>query len=274
MRNKENIVWLNSWGELKESLTSTYDLSLTEACKLLKASRSWVNKYIRPLVPAVYISNGRGEKGVDYAFLMSLELGGEFKDLIWLDREAFYQLIERSVVCTAQTKVLPIVKLIPPDLVDEYKKECASITEAIKEVVEDGKDPSGLIEARNKLVVSCVKGNEEKALLNSRVFPDRRGGVEAVPVLTPSATNLVHYWTTVSERKGYGGIDEVIYRDLFKKGAHRAELRITTPTGETSKKIYYYDDPYYPSYYELEYGSVLIPYVKYRHWLDNKRAKV
>ena len=58
MKGKTNVVQIENWSDLMIALESKYTLPLSEVCESLKASRSWVNKFIRPHIPAVYISSG------------------------------------------------------------------------------------------------------------------------------------------------------------------------------------------------------------------------
>lgn len=57
--------------ELVEAAETKYTLPFKEACKYLKCSRSWVQKYIRPNVPSIYLSNGKGTSSVNYARMVT-----------------------------------------------------------------------------------------------------------------------------------------------------------------------------------------------------------
>ena len=48
------------FSELINAAKYQYTLSFKDACKALKCSRSWAQKYIRPHVPTIYLTNGKG----------------------------------------------------------------------------------------------------------------------------------------------------------------------------------------------------------------------
>ena len=50
----------NKFADLLEAASTQYTLSFRDACKALKCSRSWAQKYIRPNVANIYLPNGKG----------------------------------------------------------------------------------------------------------------------------------------------------------------------------------------------------------------------
>ena len=48
-----------TWVETLEALKHEYTLSIRDVCRLLKASRPWVNRYIKPHVNTIYLNSGK-----------------------------------------------------------------------------------------------------------------------------------------------------------------------------------------------------------------------
>ena len=247
MKGKTNIVQLETWNELITALRNRYTLPFSETCEILKASRSWVNKYIRPHVPAVYISSGivnGHQRGASWTRLASKQLGKEITDQIWLDREEFEKFIRESIVsCTAQTKYVPYALLIPPVKRDQFRTEYCRITDELNDAMMNMQhsEVSKLQEALVKLINTSITGDVEQDMLKSRLDPSRRGGVDAWPVAVP--VTPLSEWKAVHDLRGYSGVDEIIYRRLFTEGAIRIEIQVPALTGELSKKVYYISDP-------------------------------
>ena len=68
-KTKDSDVKFKSWGDLILALETDYTVSFKQVCRILKTSRSWVTKYIRPFVRTAYISSGiraDGSKGVNW----------------------------------------------------------------------------------------------------------------------------------------------------------------------------------------------------------------
>ena len=55
---RECVVSPESWKETLSLLSTTYTLSVRETCNIMQSSRQWVSRYIRPFIPALYLSTG------------------------------------------------------------------------------------------------------------------------------------------------------------------------------------------------------------------------
>lgn len=253
-RNKDNLLWLDSWDDALEALETTHTISLSQVCMLLQASRPWVNKYIRPHISAVYISTWPGKDGWPVTWKASRALGKEIKDSIWFNETQLYDYLDSCVVsCTAKTKLMPYAELVPKRRRNSFRREMEDVIQEIKkaydsrEPADDGWDHCEYL--RNKYIT----GERERALIERSTMPsclgDDRTRVPAVPVPQIPVREASKEWHTIADARGYGGVDELVYRDLYIHGAHRMELHFDSPQG-TGKKIYYYPDP--EPYQEVE----------------------
>ena len=61
---KENIDRFDDWEDMLHNLQDVYTISFKDACRIFKASRTWVNRYIRPNVRCLYLSNMSTVNGI------------------------------------------------------------------------------------------------------------------------------------------------------------------------------------------------------------------
>lgn len=255
----------DSWEELLEKLRTDYKLSIRDICEILKASRSWVNKYIRPHCDSVYInSNIRGEKrtGISWQRIASIQLGLEepLTESIYLNYNDFFNLMYDSIYSiTKQTKLVPAILLV--DNKAEYKKEYAKINDEIIElnIQLDAK----LKEDKHKAIdIACQIADLETK--RDRLHLEFMSAAKRLIVVTGQASiverskaeamDFSEYYKKHScdisefmaphDVKSYGDTDEQVYRTFFKRGCVRFELHFTDKlTGEIGKKVFYVPDP-------------------------------
>ena len=80
----------NKWGECIKALDKEYTLTLKDMCKILKCSRSWATKYLKPHLHYIYIGNGAG-KGANYLYMAKMALGREnMNETTWYSKCEFY----------------------------------------------------------------------------------------------------------------------------------------------------------------------------------------
>ena len=246
-RNKENLLWLDSWDDAMEALATTHTISLSQVCELMKASRPWVNKYIRPNVSAIYISTWPGKDGWPVTWRASRALGKEIKDSIWMDKEKLFEYLESCVVsCTAQTKLLPYEKMVPESQRGKFLQEMQVVIDGLYKAFDEHTPTDDLWARRDHIIETYITGSMEKELIDAANRPSGLGTgrtrIPASPVPRPPVRNVCNRWYTIADARGYGGVDEMIYRDLFLQGAHRMELQFNSPEG-VGRKIYYFPDP-------------------------------
>lgn len=248
-RNKDGLLWLDSWDEAVEALATTHTISLSQVCKMMQASRPWVNRYIRPHVSAIYISGMPDRDGWPVTWSASRALSKEIKDSIWMDEKKLYEYLESCVVsCTAQTKLVPYAELVPEARRKAFCKKMDDVIDQIKAAYND-KDPAAVDAGWDRVEYlrrTYITGRLERALIDKDTMPSWLGtgrtSVPASPVPRIPVREACKHWHTIADMKGYGGVDEIVYRDLYIHGAHRMELSFDSPQG-AGKKIYYYPDP-------------------------------
>lgn len=135
-----------SWKEIIEALKYTHTLSVRDICKQMKASRSWVNKYILPHIDSIYLnSNIRNDsktKGkLNWVLMASIQLNKEeyMKDSVWCSESDFTKLIKSNIISiTKQTKYIPIELLVVDPL--QYSSIYNEYSEKINEVKDNLED--------------------------------------------------------------------------------------------------------------------------------------
>lgn len=214
------------WDACLEALKFEYTLPFRRACRILMCSRDWVSKYIKPNCHYIYLKSRFGG-GVDYYGIAQKKLDLEEKDSVWFNEDEFRNLIVSSITsCTRQAITIPIEFLIKPDHVEWFRNEYAE-AQSSKEFKLDKMEEA--IERHASAVGLKIWGNVAS--------PHERGKSPAVPVPMP-AFGLEHMMA-VHDLKDYGDTDEMIYRDLFRRGAIRLEISVPDKDGCISKKIYY-----------------------------------
>ena len=260
MRGERDIdVKFDDWQKLIHELENTYTISLTEVCEIMKASRSWVNKYIRPYVRSVYIRNNRrgdAKIGIDWLRIAAEQLGREeMKDSIWFHRADFEGYINNRIISvTSQTKSIPLILCIEPRKRAEFHARRSQKRKELKEARGASKIEKYL-ELNN--LVNEFASKDGAALMRAEANQTRRSDYPPIPVDLPE--EHMKSWKAPHELKGYGGVDETIYRELFRSGSIRIELAFADIDGVVGKKVYYIPDP---DPVETEYeeeGYITIP---------------
>lgn len=245
-RQDENFETFN---QLVMAAAETYTLSLKSACKALKCSRSWANNYIRPYVPAIYVSNGRltDPKGnvikkTNYAYILSImvneiRVDGETdpsNESIYLDKQKFNEYVKSRIVkCQKRSKKVPKTYFIAEEKLKEY------YLELFKNLFSNKVDEQDL----TKIFLSYVDDDIRSTIEKNIVLPTKRTKAEWVDVKLPEAD--IKDWKAVHDLMDYGDVEETIYRELFRNGSIRIELMFPDKEGtlKSKGKVYYIDDP-------------------------------
>lgn len=245
MEKKEVEIKFTSWDSLIMALKDTYTTSFKDVCKMLKASRAWINRYVRPNVKSVYISNNRrgdANKGVDWVRLASIELGKEMTESIWFDTGDLIAFITESIVSvTKQTKSVPLDYLMTSEQAKAYIKELDFLNNEIQRV-KSLRERSLLIKQRDTCHLKYLpEDNATKELLQQKMSVTKR--TKAVAVSVPLPDRAYEDWVAPHDLKDYGDVDETIYRQFFKSGYLRVEMNMCDQDGCIGKKVYYLADP-------------------------------
>lgn len=236
------------WSEFIEALDKTYTTSFKDACKILRASRGWVNQYVKPFVRSVYISNNR--RGdirtgkINWVALAAIQLKRpNMTESIWFHTDDFQAYLTDHVIsCTKQTKRIPMTYLMPIDQVEEFVRQRVEITEKLRHA----KFPFEIskLSAQYAMLPELFYRDDPvtQRLLEHEVKVTERTKVPAISVPLPN--NYIEYWDALHDMKDYGDADETLYRHLFRNGYIRIELQLPDLKGKVGKKIFYVPDPF------------------------------
>lgn len=249
-KTKDSDVKFKSWGDLILALETDYTVSFKQVCRILKTSRSWVTKYIRPFVRTAYISSGiraDGSKGVNWLLIASKHLDRQITESVWFHKEDLENFIGNSIVSvTKQTKRIPLTFFVPDSECESYVSNRQRIKEEIKST-KDTKEIEQLYKELEKTEKAQIEGFLIHDLDKYHLFKSRRAKqtdrTKTPAVNVPLPDNYVDNWKAVHDLKDYGDADETIYRSLFSSGSIRIELQFKDEKGNLGKKIFYVDDP-------------------------------
>lgn len=249
-RVQENDVQFNSWEELLNGLSTEYTTSFRDVCKLLKASRVWVNKYIRPFVKSTYIrSNKRGDNtsGVNWIRLASIQLGREdMKESIWFHTKDLEAYLKKNIVSiTKQTKKVPYTYFMDEEHRKAYFEELNELNELIKGLTASPVAMGAAINTRETCHYKFLKkdAGTKNLLEHARKITERTKAPKVTIAIEELPQDFLHRMDAIHDLKDYGDADETIYRNLFKKGAIRIEMNFVDHDGVIGKKVYYVSDP-------------------------------
>ena len=260
-----------TWLEAIYDLQRDYTLSIRDVCRILKASRSWVNRYIRPHVDAIYLNSGkRGDFSVGPNWVRMAAKALDREDMTestWLHKGQLYGLLERAVVSvTKQTKGVPLVYLMDPAVREQYIKERDVLIRRAELAKSD--EEFAKIEAAFAALPAKFIDKEGQDLAEARCSITKRGDVERIEVAYPGEFNP-EIWVAAHDIKDYGDTDEDVYRRLFRGGYIRIELAIPDADGVIGQKIFYIPDPE-PIQDEWDDRVLIVPETA---WLKYRTAK-
>ena len=248
----------NSWNLCLDALEQTYTLSITEACEILKCSRTWINRYIRPHIHYIYLS-------VTYAKAAAFILNRPIKDSVWLNRQEFESWIRSHITsCTRQVVPIPVEQLINHDDVNSFRVQYLDTKKCLKERFRYSIYQADLKKELTNLIQKYLSPIG-KAIFSRQGNPMCRTMTPAINVPVPEfeLTELM----APHDLKGYGGVDEIIYRDLFAKGCYRIVIGLPDADNSISEKIYYIKPQGDTGKGVYEKDSVQIVYVRYEDYV-------
>lgn len=253
------------------ALQTTHTLSTRMICELLKTYRPWVTKYILPKLDKIYLNNGkkgtsRKSFGINWVYMAAQALENEeITESAWYKTSDFESLLKNSLTtCTRQTikvsatifmnehereSFLALYNIIQEDLQENKKKR---YKERSMELLKEKADLETQIES---LFDKYIGKNIMKELKN--VVSIDEYGISKRTLTPPLKYKMewdYHNFMAIHDLKGYGGIDEIIYRDLFDNGAVKLVFNFVAPNGDIGEKVFYtYDEQ--DKKYRLNDGS-------------------
>lgn len=242
------------WQSCLSELESDYTLSIRQICKILMSNRSWVNRFIKPNVHHIYLSNGKGAKrGVNYVDLAAQYLEREMTESVWFNADEFINLIKNNISCSRQTARVPIEILISSEHLQNFLKEHITLN-YINKSCKTISERMQAYKQRNEVLKKYCSPIGRKVLED---LPDKskRRLTPAVTCALPELdllksldreyrSSIFNYneLIAVHDIKDYGDTDEEIYRLLFENGLYRVELNLPDINGVMSQKVFYIND--------------------------------
>lgn len=241
----------NSWEELIIALRCDYTTSFCEVCNILQASRSWVNRYVRPNVSAVYISNNKykrkdGSHGQNWVQLASIELKKPMTESIWFHTEDFFQFLNACTYSvTKQTKSVPVGLFMTAENYKSYLQKLEKLNEQIvQETSLFGKNV--LLKEKEECHLEYLPNDKQiQELIKKGLSVTNRTQAKPTSVNLKYTDIPCENWKAPHDLKGYGDADELIYRMFFREGYIKIDLQLHDVNGEMGRKVFYAPDPNY-----------------------------
>lgn len=247
---RETDIWFESWHELIDALRTDYTLSLHDICRTMRASRRWVNQYIRPFIRNTYIRNNqRGDhrEGLNWLSLVAKQIGRDpslMTDLIWFHRADFEAYITQNIVSvTQQTKGIPVTYFMSANAASDYVSERTKMIESFRNGTYTGAQDFWITYEllHWKYIDKRLQTPALKLLFASAIPLTKRTQTPRIAVDLPE--NYLSNWKAISDIKDYGDTDEIVFRSLYKYGNIRIEVCLPDEAGQLSNKVFYMDDP-------------------------------
>lgn len=226
------------WNACIKALQTEYTLTLKDMCKILKCSRSWAVKYLKPHLHYIYLSNGAGQSA-NYLRAANMVLDRSMSESTWYSQNEFLFFVKEHISdIKRQTINIPIEILIEKTKMKKFKRNFIPYKEVVQRFRENGNidEYKELLEKRDSIVEECAtkKGLQ---LWNDMPSKYKRTDTPAIPCTLENIdiTKLL----SVHDLKDYGDSDEEIYRDIFIHGYYKVILEIPDVDGVASKKVYY-----------------------------------
>ena len=248
-----------SFAEVARALQTTHTLSTTRICEMLKTYRPWVTKYILPKLDKIYLSSGhrgnsRKSSDINWVYAMSRALDDDtIKESAWYKRSDFEALLKKSLdSCTRQTIKVSSSLFVEPSMRGEFCAAYKALKDCLDEIKAQLRTDFSreLLEQRRKLceridgLFDDYIGSDLMEELTSKVSIDDYGVSKRT--LSPAVKYKMdldyEHFMAVHDLKGYGGIDEQIYRQLFNNGAVKMVFGFVAENGDIGEKVFYLYD--------------------------------
>ena len=213
----------------RTSLQNTYTFSYKNLCEILKCNRSWVHRFIRPNVHHIYVPRGIKTK---------LELNASS----WYASQEFISLFKDSIVsCQRRTIWIPTEIMVDSDNLFFWLSEIRQKEQEFEsnKKMDDYERRKELLKVvRDKTIKYAdvkYKTLLYKPISRPSEFIRSQTPWVDIPVPSFSVTQL----DAVHDLRGYGDVDEEIYRYLFQSGYTRIKISVPDQKGKFGEKIYY-----------------------------------
>lgn len=229
--------------DLNHALAHEYTTTFQDACIILQTSRQWIQRFVRPFVPYVYVSPKQGR-----------ELG--ITKNIFIHTKAFEDLISRNLSFSRKTIQIPVCLLLEQNnqdaVIKKYDELCAELNELRQQ---PGISPR-ILHMLNQEIYDLIGNHLSRPEERAYLHPDykRRTQYKQLPCPFTLTLSKMRALPTVMHP---GDCPEAYFRQLFVNGAIRCELNLPDRDGVSSQKVYYAFDPTPPHPITLAYEDYL-----------------
>ena len=266
---KRNFIKQNtklSFNEMMNAIQTTHNLSTKRICEIMKTYRPWVSKYILPYLDKIYISNGKGNNDINWVAFIRKKLNNDMKESAWYKASDFENLLKKSLYsCTRQTIKCSASVFVKENSRAEFCEKYNFLEEQLNEI---RKELDVLITDELLGELKKIK-KQQKELFENYIGETVMEELKSMVTLNeykPSKRTLSPHtkysidldyqkFMAVHDLKGYGGVDEQIYRDLFSQGAVKLVFKFVAKNGDIGEKIYYVYDRKHDNNYRLDDGT-------------------
>lgn len=230
------------WQACLDALQRDYTLSFKAMCRVLKCSREWARRYLKPHLHYIYLSNGAGQKA-NFIKAANMFLNEHKTESTWFSKLEFEELIKSHIVeVTRQTIRIPLELIIREDMLEHFSSEFIPSADIVKKMLEGA--PASEIEkmvAKREAVINECATQKGLYLYNNQANMYKRTSSKAVKCSLEDFRFSISELEAVHDLKQYGDSDEEIYRRLFNQGVYKLVLRIPDENNICSDRVYYYE---------------------------------
>lgn len=251
MRKKENN---QEWKATINALKTTHTLNTKDICKILRASRSWVNTYVLPYLrdDRILLPTGLGAgsgNSTNWVQVAAKDLGRkDFTEIVWYNRQKFDELVARSVgSVTRQTIRLPAELFISDKT--GFRQAYDAFVEKEKSLLkeldcDENKKFNELLHVNSKqekLWHSWVDENLAGILSEGQCSFNRKTSIPVVDLSLDAAAHRDR-WIALSDVMDFGDTEVQKLREFFKKGCLHIEMDFHSVEGKKCRKVFYMPD--------------------------------
>ncbi len=265
MRSKSNPMLISfeeyppdkRWEKCLGLLIYEYTLTIKDICQILKCSRAYFDRYIKPFLHYIYISNGAGNSP-NFLFwanykLEELRIERYLTATTYFSRDEFENYMKSHIIdVTRQTIRVPIEKIVRQGQIDEFVEAFRDYTSdainmSLQDALSKGMKPSKIRNSRKELeskrheiIARYLSSNGLDIYTNlpSKYKRNKTERVNCITKLNIETLNLGNL-LSVHALKDYGDAEEEIYRKIFTSGYYRILFSFSDEKGNISEKVYY-----------------------------------
>lgn len=233
---KKHLLQEYDWDRIPQLIQDEYSMTIRECCQLLKVSRTWVSRFIRPYCRYIYIAPKMAAV-LNYTGVI------DCMDSVWMNKEDVYDVVLSSISSvTRQTIVYSGCQLLPSGMKRGYLSAYERVCEQLKKKASTGNllDASLIKKEQRDVLFSYLSERQIKLLQEAwrTVDVTHRSITPHTPVILPCKE--ISNWNSVHDMKTYGDNDEMIYRGLYKSGAIKIVVSVVGEDSCAGEKVYYY----------------------------------